>query len=148
MYLLIKVQETAWSTSYGENKTYKQSNDLLHPLMGKITTPRSQSPLLPLIAPKTKARRSNTLLQTREEKQVLKQNQGKKQTLRRPPKTKEKKLQHKVLMERKGKTTTAGCLTVCPLPSWLWDRCCHGQGARKISDTSDFSMGQGGSAIP
>ena len=35
-YSVIKVQETAWSSSYGRNKTYKQSNDLLHPLMGKI----------------------------------------------------------------------------------------------------------------
>jgi len=36
MYSLIKVQETAWSPSYGKNKTYEQFNDLLHPLMGKI----------------------------------------------------------------------------------------------------------------
>jgi len=36
MYSVIKVQETAWRASYGRNKTYKQSNDLLHPLMGKI----------------------------------------------------------------------------------------------------------------
>jgi len=36
MYSLIKVQETVWSASYDRNKTYKQSNDPLHPLMGKI----------------------------------------------------------------------------------------------------------------
>jgi len=59
----------AWSASYGENKTYKQSNDPLHPLMGKIK-PRNQSPSSLLIAPKTKARRSNTFLQTRKERQV------------------------------------------------------------------------------
>ena len=37
MYSLIKVQETVWSASYDRNKTSKQSNDPLHPLMGKIT---------------------------------------------------------------------------------------------------------------
>jgi len=31
-----KVQEIAWSASYGENKTIKESNDPHHPLMGKI----------------------------------------------------------------------------------------------------------------
>jgi len=36
MYSLIKVQETVWSASYDRNKTYKQSNDPLHPLMGKV----------------------------------------------------------------------------------------------------------------
>jgi len=48
MYSLIKVQETAWSASYGENKTYKQSNHLLHPLMGKIRPlkPRAYPPTI------------------------------------------------------------------------------------------------------
>ena len=36
MYSLFKAQETIWSASYDRNKTYKQSNDPLHPLMGKI----------------------------------------------------------------------------------------------------------------
>jgi len=36
MYSLIKVQETIWSASYDRNKTYKQSNHPLHPLMEKI----------------------------------------------------------------------------------------------------------------
>jgi len=36
MYSLFKVQETIWSASYDRNKTHKQSNDPLHPLMGKI----------------------------------------------------------------------------------------------------------------
>jgi len=36
MYSLIKVQETVWSASYDRNKTCKQSNDPLHPLMGKV----------------------------------------------------------------------------------------------------------------
>jgi len=36
MYSLIKVQETVWSASYDRNKTCKQSNDPLHPLMAKI----------------------------------------------------------------------------------------------------------------
>jgi len=36
MYSLFKVQETICSASYDRNKTHKQSNDPLHPLMGKI----------------------------------------------------------------------------------------------------------------
>jgi len=36
MFSLIKVQETVWSARYDRNKTYKQSNDPLHPLIGKI----------------------------------------------------------------------------------------------------------------
>ena len=46
MYSLIKVQETIWRASYDRNKTYKQSNDLLHPLMGKIKPlqPRAHPP--------------------------------------------------------------------------------------------------------
>jgi len=46
MYSLIKVQETVWSASYDRNKTCKQSNDPLHPLMGKIKPlqPRAHPP--------------------------------------------------------------------------------------------------------
>ena len=36
MFSLIKVQETVWSASYDRNKTYEQSNDPLHPLIGNI----------------------------------------------------------------------------------------------------------------
>ena len=43
MYSLIKVQETMWSASYDRNKTYKQSNDPLHPLMGKIKPLQSRA---------------------------------------------------------------------------------------------------------
>ena len=35
-FKVTKVQEPAWSASYGVNKTFKQCNDPLHPLMGKI----------------------------------------------------------------------------------------------------------------
>jgi len=46
MYSLFKVQETIWSASYDRNKTHKQSNDPLHPLMGKIKPlqPRAHPP--------------------------------------------------------------------------------------------------------
>jgi len=37
---VVKVQEIAWSTSYGQNKTLKQSNGLLHLFMGQTNTPR------------------------------------------------------------------------------------------------------------
>jgi len=43
MYSLIKVQETVWSASYDRNKTYKQSNDPLHPLIGKIKPLQSRA---------------------------------------------------------------------------------------------------------
>ena len=48
MYLLIKVQGTTWSASYGENKTNKQSNEPLHALMGKVKPlePRAHPPPL------------------------------------------------------------------------------------------------------
>jgi len=39
MYSLLKVQETTWSASYGENKTYKQSNGPLHLVMGQTNAP-------------------------------------------------------------------------------------------------------------
>ena len=37
---VVKVQEIAWSASYGQNKTVKQSNDPLHLIMGQTNTPR------------------------------------------------------------------------------------------------------------
>jgi len=36
---VVKVQEIAWSASYGENKTIKQSNGPLHLIMGQTNTP-------------------------------------------------------------------------------------------------------------
>ena len=43
MYSLMKVQETVWSASYDRNKTCKQSNNPLHPLMGKIKLPQNRA---------------------------------------------------------------------------------------------------------
>jgi len=37
---VVKVQEIAWSASYGQNKTVKQSNGRLHLIMGQTNTPR------------------------------------------------------------------------------------------------------------
>jgi len=37
---VVKVQEIAWSASYGENKTIKQSNGPLHLVVGQTNTPR------------------------------------------------------------------------------------------------------------
>jgi len=37
---VVKVQEPAWSASYGVNKTIKQSNGPLHLIMGQTNTPR------------------------------------------------------------------------------------------------------------
>jgi len=37
---VVKVQEIAWSASYGQNKTVKQSNDPLHLIMGQTNTRR------------------------------------------------------------------------------------------------------------
>jgi len=37
---VVKVQEIAWSASYGQNKTVKQSNGPLHLIMGQTNTPR------------------------------------------------------------------------------------------------------------
>ena len=65
-----------------------------------------------------------------------------------PPKQKKRFLRHQVPTERKDKTTVAGCLNNNPYligcgagirPWWS---------ARTVGDASDFSMGQGGSAIP
>jgi len=39
MYSLLKVQETAWSASYDESKTCKQSNGPLHLVMAQSETP-------------------------------------------------------------------------------------------------------------
>ena len=39
-YSLFKVQDTTWSASYGRNKITKQSNGLLHLVMGQTNTPR------------------------------------------------------------------------------------------------------------
>ena len=36
---IVKVQEPVWSTSYDVNKTIKQSNGLLHLIIGQTKTP-------------------------------------------------------------------------------------------------------------
>jgi len=66
---VVKVQEIAWSASYGENKTHRTNNPhLSHPLLGKSQAPQDQRTPFPHIAPETKARRSNTFLQTGKER--------------------------------------------------------------------------------
>ena len=68
---VVKVQEIAWSASYGENKTHRTNNlnpHPRHPLLGKSQAPQNQRMPLSHTAPKTKARRSNTFLQTHKER--------------------------------------------------------------------------------
>jgi len=64
---VVKVQETARSGSYGVNKTLMPTTARFTPTW-ENPTPRTQSTPSPLVAPKTKARRSNTFLQTRKER--------------------------------------------------------------------------------
>jgi len=66
---VVKVQETAWSASYSVNKTINNPTTCFTPLSEK-SNPSKPEPIPPPVAPKTKARRSNTFLQTPKERQV------------------------------------------------------------------------------
>jgi len=65
-----------------------------------------------------------------------------------PPKQKKGFLRHQVPTERRDKTTVAGCPNNNPYLLGCGAGVRHGESTRKIGDASDFSMGQGGSAIP
>ena len=148
MYSLIKVQETVWSASYDRNKTYKQSNDPLHPLIGKI------KPLKPRAHPSPsqhlRRRQDGALPSSRH----LRKDKYRNQTRERhkpfggPPKTKEEIYTAQVPTKRKAKTTIAGCLNGISPTKRLRGNAFTRAECPEIGDASDFRRGQGGSAIP
>ena len=152
IYLLLRYKKSRESASYGENKTHQTKQPTpVSPPLGKKPGPSKPENAPPHTALKTKARRSNTSLQTRKARHDRNQ-ANTRQNPSAATRTNEKNLtaasadreeRIKLLLPNLKRRVTRTPNRTATWAGYISTRQKPGGGG-----TSDISMGQGGSAIP